>query len=130
MPGHVKLGATGEPDPDPLPYLVVTMDMKRADMAKPYDSKKSVWVPHENKENGFIEGLLESDDGKKAVVMCGHEVNSFNSFNCLAKFFIVYNRLQNNHVETSSFYRKGHSRVSRLDKSIHQSLRNARIWLT
>ena len=30
-------------------------------------------------ENGFIEGLLESDDGKKAVVMCGHEVNSFNS---------------------------------------------------
>ena len=80
MPGHVKLGATGEPDPDPLPYLVVTMDMKRADMAKPYDSKKSVWVPHENKDNGFIEGLLESDDGKKAVVMCGHEVRFFIEF--------------------------------------------------
>ena len=107
MPGHVKLGATGEPDPDPLPYLVVTMDMKRADMAKPYDSKKSVWVPHENKENGFIEGLLESDDGKKAVVMCGHEVNSFISYIIgLAKFFIVYNRLQNNHVETSFFTEK------------------------
>merc|ERR1712038_2250314 len=54
-------------------------DMKRADMAKPYDSKKSVWVPHENKENGFIEGLLESDDGKKAVVMCGHEKRTFKS---------------------------------------------------
>ena len=83
MPGHVKLGATGEPDPDPLPYLVVTMEMKRADMAKPYDSKKSVWVPHENKENGFIEGLLESDDGKKAVVMCGHEVISYYLIKCV-----------------------------------------------
>ena len=80
MPGHVKLGATGEPDPDPLPYLVVSMDMKRADMAKPYDSKKSVWVPHENKDSGFVEGLLESDDGKKAVVMVGHEVNKSISY--------------------------------------------------
>ena len=76
MPGHVKLGATGEPDPDPSPYLVVSMDMKRADMSKPYDSKKSVWVPHTNKDDGFVEGLLESDDGKKAVVMCGHEVSN------------------------------------------------------
>ena len=25
-------------------------------------------------EGGFIEGLLQSDDGKKAVVMVGHEV--------------------------------------------------------
>jgi hypothetical protein len=35
---------TGEPDPDPSPYLVVSMEMKREDMLKPYDSKKSVWV--------------------------------------------------------------------------------------
>ena len=26
-------------------------------------------------EGGFIEGLLQSDDGKKAVVMVGHEVH-------------------------------------------------------
>ena len=26
-------------------------------------------------EGGFVEGLLQSDDGKKAVVMVGHEVN-------------------------------------------------------
>ena len=89
MPGHVKLGATGEPDPDPLPYLVVTMEMKRADMAKPYDSKKSVWVPHENKENGFIEGLLESDDGKKAVVMCGHEVISYYLIKCVLCILVI-----------------------------------------
>ena len=25
----MKLGKTGEPDPDPLPYLVVSMEMKR-----------------------------------------------------------------------------------------------------
>jgi len=73
MPGHVKLGKAGEPDPDPLPYLVVSMEMKRDDMLKPYDPKKSVWVPTD--DHGFREGLLESDDGTKAVVMCGHEVN-------------------------------------------------------
>ena len=75
MPGHVKLGKAGEPDPDPLPYLVVSMEMKREDMLKPYDPKKSVWVPTD--DHGFREGLLESDDGTKAVVMCGHEVSPF-----------------------------------------------------
>ena len=72
MPGHVKLGAKGEADPDPTPYLVVSMEMKREAMAKPYDSKKSVWCP--DGAGGFSEGLLETDDGKKAVVMVGHEV--------------------------------------------------------
>jgi hypothetical protein len=74
MPGHIKLGKAGEPDPDPLPYLVVSMEMKREDMLKPYDPKKSVWVPTD--DHGFREGLLESDDGTKAVVMCGHEVKA------------------------------------------------------
>ena len=49
------------------------MEMKREDMLKPYDPKKSVWVPTD--DHGFREGLLESDDGKKATVMLGHEVN-------------------------------------------------------
>ena len=73
MPGHVKLGKAGEPDPDPAPYLIVSLEMKREDMLKPYDPKKSVWVPTD--DHGFREGLLESDDGTKAVVMCGHEVS-------------------------------------------------------
>jgi len=73
MPGHIKLGSSSEPDPDPLPYLVVSQDMRRADMNKPYDAKKSVWAPAE--DGGFKEGLLESDDGKKATVMIGHEVS-------------------------------------------------------
>ena len=45
---------------------------KRHDMTKPYDPKKSVWISDD--EGGFHEGLLHSDDGKKAVVMVGHEV--------------------------------------------------------
>ena len=60
MPGHVKLGKAGEPDPDPLPYLVVTLEMKRADALLPYDSKKSYWCP--DGKGGFIGCLLENDD--------------------------------------------------------------------
>ena len=72
MPGHIKLGKSGEPDPDPTPYLVVSMDMKRQDMLKVYDSKKSMWSP--DGQGGFKECLLVEDDGTKATVMVGHEV--------------------------------------------------------
>ena len=73
MPGHVKLGKAGEPDPDPCPYLVVTLEMKREDALKPYDPKKSYWCP--DGKGNYMECILENDDGTKAVVMCGHEVN-------------------------------------------------------
>jgi len=75
MPGHVKLGASGEPDPDPLPYLVVSNEMKRADMSKPYDAKKSIWVP--DGEGGYVEALLDSEADGKVVAMVGHEVRKF-----------------------------------------------------
>ena len=45
---------------------------------RPYDPKKSVWVPTETHD--FKEGLLESDDGTKAVVQVGHEVSLLKSF--------------------------------------------------
>ena len=48
------------------------MEMKRDDMNKPYDPKKSVWVP--DGEGGFKEALLQSEEGGKSVVMVGHEV--------------------------------------------------------
>ena len=54
MPGNVKLGKSNEPDPDPTPYLYVSADIKRMDSHKPYDPKKSVWIPDEN--GGFSEG--------------------------------------------------------------------------
>ena len=72
MPGHVKLGKAGEPDPDPAPFLVLTMEMKRADANKPYDPKKSYWCP--DGKHGYMECILESNEGGKATVMCGHEV--------------------------------------------------------
>ena len=72
MPGHVKLGGKGEADPDPLPYLVVNMEMKRADMLKAYDPKKSYWCP--DMKGNFMECILEDDAGGKATVACGHEV--------------------------------------------------------
>ena len=34
MPGHVKLGGKQGEDPDPEPYLVVSMEMKREDMMR------------------------------------------------------------------------------------------------
>ena len=73
MPGHVKLGKPGEPDPDPEPYLVVTMEMKRDAANIPYDPKKSYY--YKNEKGDFAECMLESVDGGKATVMCGHEVN-------------------------------------------------------
>ena len=75
MPGHIKLGKAGEPDPDPLPYLIVSMEDKRKDMLKVYDSKKSYWCP--DMKGGFTECMLENDDGTKATVMVGHEVKPF-----------------------------------------------------
>merc|ERR1711963_769134 len=77
MPGHVKLGKAGEPDPDPCPYLVVTLEMKREDQLKPYDPKKSCWCP--DGKGNYMECMLENDDGTKAVVMCGHEKKTFKS---------------------------------------------------
>lgn len=77
MPGNVKLGSSNEPDPDPTPYLYVSAETKRADLSKPYDSKKSVWVPDEN--GGFLEAMVHADDGKKATVLIGHEKKTFKS---------------------------------------------------
>ena len=84
MPGHIKLGKVGEPDPDPLPYLVVTQEMKRADMLMPYDPKKSYYCP--DGKGGFMECILDgtNDAGTKATVMCGHEVTF------LYKLYISY----------------------------------------
>ena len=43
MPGHVKLGKKGEADPDPMPYLVISIEQKRDDMMMEYDSKKTYY---------------------------------------------------------------------------------------
>ena len=76
MPGHIKL-AKGAVDPDPTEFLVPSIEVKRADQAKPYDNKKSVWIP-DPKTHGYREGILESgevdeDPACKCVVSVGHE---------------------------------------------------------
>lgn len=115
MPGHIKLGKSGEPDPDPTPYLVVSMEMKRADMLKPYDPKKSYYCPDGN--GGFKECLLVESDGAKATVMIGHEVKYVR--------FCPLNFLLFNSADVS---RKKSSKRRKLGKSIHPSLRSVKTW--
>ena len=50
--------------------------MKKEDSLKPYDPKKSVWVPNKE-EGGFDEGLLQSVEGGKASVKVGWEMKDF-----------------------------------------------------
>ena len=75
MPGHIKL-VKGQADPDPTEYLLPSIEMKRADQQKPYDPRKSVWIPCP-KTGGYREGLLESGDledpASKCVVAVAHE---------------------------------------------------------
>jgi len=65
MPGHIK--KTEGPDPDPDPWLVVSPELKVKLKAKPYDPKKSCWVP-EKATGGYLEGLIDSTDGDKVTV--------------------------------------------------------------
>jgi len=65
MPGHVK--KTTGPDPDPSPWLIVSDKLKEQNKAKPYDPKKSVWVPDKS-TGGYLEGLKVEVDGKKIKV--------------------------------------------------------------
>lgn len=53
-------------DPDPTPYLFVSLEQKRKDQTKPYDGKKMVWVPDE--KEGFLLGNIESQKGDDVTV--------------------------------------------------------------
>merc|ERR1712042_133552 len=65
MPGHVK--KTDGPDPCPDQWLMVPDELKVKLKSKPYDPKKSVWVP-DKATGGYDEGLIESIDGEKVTV--------------------------------------------------------------
>ena len=77
MPGHVKTGGPKEADPDPSEFLLVSFEMKKEDSLKPYDPKKSVWVP--DGEGGYDEALIDSVDGDKVTVKVGWEPKTFKS---------------------------------------------------
>ena len=65
MPGHVA--KQEGPDPDPMPWLAVSEELSIKLKAKPYDAKKSCWVP-EKATGGYLEGLIDSTDGDKVTV--------------------------------------------------------------
>merc|ERR1711970_137486 len=77
MPGHVKTGGPKEADPDPSPFLFVSFEIKKEDSLKPYDAKKSVWVP--DGEGGFDEAMIDTVDGDKVNVKVGWEPKTFKS---------------------------------------------------
>ena len=65
MPGHIQ--KSSGPDPDPDPWLRVTDELKAKLKQKPYDAKKSCWVP-DKASGGYLEGLIESTEGDKVTV--------------------------------------------------------------
>merc|ERR1712165_672039 len=74
MPGHIK--KTSGPDPDPSPWLAVSPELKAKNKAKPYDPKKSVWVPNKA-DGGYLEGILEEKNGAKVTVTVNGEKKVF-----------------------------------------------------
>ncbi|XP_069988169.1 myosin heavy chain, muscle [Penaeus vannamei] len=74
MPGHV-IKSTG-PDPDPTEFLFVSLEQKRIDQTKPYDPKKSCWVPDE--KGGFHEGEIQGTKGDLVTVSIpGGEIKNY-----------------------------------------------------
>ena len=65
MPGHIQ--KSDGPDPDPDPWLVVSDELRKKLILKPYDAKKSCWVP-DKATGGYWEGLIESKEGGKVTV--------------------------------------------------------------
>ena len=66
---------------DPSQFLWVSFEMKKEDSLKPYDAKKSVWVP--DGEGGFDEALIDTVDGDKVGVKVGWEPKTFKSAQCM-----------------------------------------------
>lgn len=61
-----KKQADDSEDPDPTPYLFVSLEQKRIDQTKPYDAKKSCWVPDE--KEGFVLGEIRGTKGDLVTV--------------------------------------------------------------
>ncbi|XP_070153028.1 myosin heavy chain, muscle isoform X8 [Polyergus mexicanus] len=63
-------------DPDPTPYLFVSLEQKRIDQTKPYDAKKACWVPDE--KEGYLLGEIKATKGDVvSVSLPGGETKDF-----------------------------------------------------
>lgn len=128
MPGH-NVGKSEGPDPDPLPWLAVSEELKAKLMTKPYDAKKSTWVPDKS-TGGYLEGLVQSKEGDKATVKLidSGEVNIIRSLKSalnLSLLFIaeIFNCF------LSIGYRRKSTRQINWTKSILPSLMRVLTWL-
>ena len=74
MPGHSK--KSQGPEPDPSPWLQVSHQVKETNKAKPYDAKRSVWVPCPQ-TGGYLEGLTTGQTAGKVSVQLDGEVKTF-----------------------------------------------------
>ncbi|XP_039753055.1 myosin heavy chain, muscle isoform X7 [Pararge aegeria] len=71
-----KAAAQEGEDPDPTPYLFVSLEQKRIDQSKPYDGKKACWVPDE--KEGFVQGEIKATKGDLVTVnLPGGETKDF-----------------------------------------------------
>ena len=66
MPGTKITLNSGEPDPDPAPFLFVSAEVKQRIQNKFYDPKRSCYVPHP--EEKFAEGMIQETNGNKVKV--------------------------------------------------------------
>ncbi|XP_017086622.1 myosin heavy chain, muscle isoform X20 [Drosophila eugracilis] len=65
-------------DEDPTPYLFVSLEQRRIDQSKPYDSKKSCWIPDE--KEGYLLGEIKATKGDiVSVGLQGGEVRDLKS---------------------------------------------------
>ncbi|XP_018304585.1 myosin heavy chain, muscle isoform X15 [Mycetomoellerius zeteki] len=63
-------------DPDPTPYLFVSLEQKRIDQTKPYDAKKACWVPDE-KEGYLLSEIKATKGDVVSVGLPGGETKDF-----------------------------------------------------
>lgn len=59
-------------EPDPTPYLFVSLEMKRQDQSKPYDAKTACWVPEDKECFGL--GAITGTKGDMVTVKIDGEV--------------------------------------------------------
>ncbi|XP_062142197.1 myosin heavy chain, muscle isoform X33 [Drosophila sulfurigaster albostrigata] len=68
--------AASQEDEDPTPYLFVSLEQRRIDQSKPYDSKKNCWVPDE--KEGYLLGDIKATKGDiVSVGLPGGETKDF-----------------------------------------------------
>jgi hypothetical protein len=97
MPREKYVGS----DPDPTEYLYVSLEAKRKSAAKPYDAKKSCWVP--SAKQGFVLGDIRSAKGDQITVFASNKVKNPQSNSKMYKFSRIFLMTSGKNVEIFFF---------------------------